>query len=116
MLRILPLMVDHPLERTRPDADRVEEGFLADLMPALLGNEVPMKEGRFAVLCNGGSQLGKDFKDAWNAVRAAADDPTAGVLSNAVEDVSGGGEAHREATSRRRSIYQCNNPPSCHLT
>jgi hypothetical protein len=85
MLRILPLM-DRPLEGTRPGSERVEEGFLADLMPALLGNEVPMKEGRFSVLCNGGSQLGKDSKDAWNAVRAAADDPTAGVLSNAVED------------------------------
>ena len=86
MLRILPLMVDHPLEGTRPGANHVEEGFLADLMPELLGDVVPMKEGRFAALCNGDSQLGKDFTGAWNAVRAAADDPTAGVLSNEVED------------------------------
>jgi len=85
MLRILPLMVDHPREGARSDVC-FEEGFLADLMPALLGNEVPMKEGRFAVLCDGDSQLGKDFKGAWNAVRAAADDPTTGVLSNVVED------------------------------
>ena len=77
MLRILPDMVDHKVLQDRAgNGDRVESGFLHSHFTNILGAEEDNEEGHYQHLCEGDTELGKDFVTAWEALRGAAGRPT----------------------------------------
>ena len=73
-LRILPEMVDH--EAPAGSTGETEVGFLHNHFAEILGAEEDNVDGPYQRLCEGNTELGRDFVAAWEALRAAAEHPT----------------------------------------
>ena len=86
LIRVLPTMVDHKVEGAKQGAPEEHEvGFLHEHMVFIVGNMEDSEEGRWAHLCDSGTQLGTTFFAAWENVRDAAGNPNTGPLSDEPE-------------------------------
>jgi len=84
-LRVLPEMVDHEAPKGHQgSADGMEVGFLHDHFAGILGTEEENVTGQYQHMCEGDTELGRDFVRAWEALREAAGHPTS--TTNALSD------------------------------
>ena len=70
-------MIDHEIpEGSARNGNRMEVGFLHGHFTDILGTEEDNEAGPYQCLCDSGTELGRDFVSAWEALREAAGQPT----------------------------------------